>query len=126
MSRLPPEIEQIINGKKVDWYSILPIIDDEWVRYELSMNHVYDTNGSPIWMNYFVSAFSIENALRWKTLYSSIDFDLLCETDVQEVYPVDFFLDQNQLITKHEFYSENDRIYRVMRNDGDIKLKSHS
>jgi hypothetical protein len=77
-------------------------------------------------MNYFVSAFSRENELKWKTLYSSIDFDLLCETDVQEVYPVDFFLDQNQLIIKHEFYSENDRIYRVMRNDGDIKLKSHS
>lgn len=77
-------------------------------------------------MNYFVSAFSSENELLWKTIYSSIDFDLMCETDVQEVYPVDFFLDHNQLIIKHEFYSENDRIYRVMRKDGDIKLKSQS
>lgn len=124
MSRLPPKIEQVIHGKLVEWYQIQPIFDEQWFRYELKMSHKTNKNDSPIWMDYFVSAYTKENDLKWRVLYASINFEPMLETDVQEVYPVDFFLKDAMIVIKHEHYTENDRIFYVMKDDGDIKLKS--
>jgi hypothetical protein len=76
----------------------------------------------------FVTATDAKGAVLWKTRYATFAFNTMLETDVQEHFPVDFAFHENgiELVIKHEYYSKNNRVYRVMLADGGEKPKSFS
>lgn len=125
MSRLPPHIEQTIDGVTVSGSGIQPIVRDG-VTYTLSSEKRENAEGQICAQDFFVTASDAAGTVLWKTMYTTFSFDTDLEIDVQESFPVDFAFHENgiELTIKHENYTENDRVYRVMLEDGDIKLKS--
>jgi len=122
MSRLPPQIEQKIDGVPVEGWSVQPLVLDG-ITYKVTTPHRYDDKGKIVGEDCFVEATNAKGVSVWKTKYASFDFEPRLETDVQEQFPVDFYINGNELVIKHEHYTENDRVYRIMIEDGAEKLK---
>lgn len=125
MSRIPPKIEQVIDGVPVKGWVVQPITYRN-ISYALSSEHRLSVDGEIVGQDHYVEAMREDGTALWKTKYASFDFDMGLETDVQEKFPVDFFVHENgaELIIKLEHYTENDRIFRIMLEDGSEKLKS--
>jgi hypothetical protein len=72
--------------------------------------------------HYFVSAKNITSwETLWKTEYYQKDYDLDLEGDIQDVFPVDFSIEWNDIIIKHEHYSETEWVFYIRREDGDME-----
>ena len=125
MSRLPPNIEQVIDGVSVVGNTVRPISRDG-ITYTLSVLNRENETGGIVGREHFVTATDAEGNTLWRTVYTMVNFDTDLETDVQEQFPVDFYFHENgiELVIKHEHYTDNDRVFHVMLADGNEKLKS--
>lgn len=122
MSRLPPKIEQDV---EVANYAVRPI-SRAGITYTLSVERRESSEGGIHGEDHVVTAVTADGRQLWKTTYASFEFIPGLETDVQEVFPVNFYDEGDELIIKLEGYTENDRVYRIMMSDGGEKLKSYS
>ena len=122
MSRIAPDIEQVINGKKVEGYEVLPISDGN-TQYRVLSEFVTDEKGSYTGQQLFVEASDSQENAVWKTKYYEKDFIPGLEEDVQFVYPVDFYFDENgrDIVVKNEFYTETEGVFRVDKASGSLK-----
>ncbi len=121
MSRIPPRIEQFIDGEKVNGYQVLPITENS-ITYSLSEESEENEHGNRVKWHYFVSAKNISNGvILWKTAYFTKEFDLDLEGDVQDIFPVDFGIEWDYLIIKHEYYSETEWVFYVRKEDGGME-----
>jgi len=123
---MPPQIEQVINGEKVPGWEIQPITENG-VTYSIRMETQEDTLGHIIGQEMFVEATDANKKSLWKTPFYRNTFQSGLETDVQEVYPVDFLFGDNgrDLIAKLEHHDENNRIFRITKESGEIIEKSY-
>ncbi len=124
MSRIPPRIEQRIAGRADGDtrpnYHILPVTE-HGITYTVSPILRSDPTGkSIVGQDFFVVATDEAGVELWRTHYFSKEFQLDLETDVQEIYPVDFFIDGENLIIKHEHYTDSSGIFSIAKKDGRI------
>lgn len=120
MSRLPPKIEQVIDGVPVSGWQVNPISRDG-ITYALSKEvRTNDEHTGSTGEDHFVEAKRDDGEVLWKTKFASYDFEPGLETDVQGKYPVDLYFHENgqELVVKLEHYTENDRVFRIMLSDG--------
>jgi hypothetical protein len=76
-----------------------------------------DENSTPTGLVFFISAFFSDGSLKWKTQFHSQEYEPFLETDVQDDYVVDFYIEGGELIIKLEYYSEHDRVFSLSKDD---------
>lgn len=124
MSRIPPRIEQKIQGK-IDGdaspsYHIFPVTE-QGITYTVSSLLRSDLAGENIiGQDFFVIATDEAKTELWRTHYFSKEFEPGLETDVQEIYPVDFFVDGENLVIKHEHYTDVSGVFFITKKDGRV------
>lgn len=124
MSHIPPEIEQAPSGKvdgdKIASSQVRPLTEDG-ITYAVSRALREDTAGTIVGQDFFVTASDEAGAELWRTQYFSKEFEPGLETDVQEIYPVDFFIDGEVLVIKHEHSPAASGIFSVAKKDGRVE-----
>ncbi len=120
MSRPSPRIEQSINGKKVEWWEILPIYDADGIRYESSYKQKCNQVHIPIGFDLLVSAYFPDCTLKWENCYYSKEYIPFLETDVQDTFPVDFLIEGVTVVVKHEYYDEHQGIFIIDKETGKL------
>lgn len=116
-----PEIDSYEN--KIQTFGISPIF--EWERkYALEQIRKDSNNTIHFEYDFFISAMEQSGKILWRTCYFSLVLDDSSEKNIQEFFPVDFSLQGNTLIVTLRHFEENDRIFHIMKDDGDIKMKS--
>ncbi len=124
MSRIAPRIEQNISGN-IDGDAhtnsrILPLTE-QGITYTLSHILREDPEQNAIvGQDLFVTATDETSAALWRTKYFSKEFEPGLETDIQEIYPVDFFIDGEILVIKHEYYDDASGIFTITKKDGRV------
>jgi hypothetical protein len=68
----------------------------------------------------YIQARSIDGRLVWKSLYEQRELIPFLEMDIQDIYPIDFFIDGNTIQIKHEHYSEIDGVYTIDKMTGQV------
>ncbi len=118
MSRPPPKIEQGIKAKRSKpWYQVLPL-EEDGIQYVISTERSESAIGNPKWSDMYVNAIQADGSVKWKTQYFSQKYIPFLETDVQEIYPVDFLIDGEMIIIKHEYYDEHQGIFILDKETG--------
>lgn len=111
MSRLPPQIKQVVDGQKVTGYSVLPI-KHNGVLYTIDSQTRYGESGDILGINWSIEAAGSDGIQLWKTDYFKIDYLQGLETDVQESYPIDFYIKDDQFFIEHEY----DQLFQLSLN----------
>lgn len=121
MSRLPPMIEQVINGEKVKGYAPIPILSND-VVFSVDMQTIPDEQGHLYKQEISLEAKKKTGEVIWNTVVYSNLFDRRLETDVQERYPVDLYFDTNgtDVTVKLEHYSDTEGIFSCNKETGKL------
>lgn len=121
MSRIPPQIEQKIEGNKIKGWQVLPISANN-VLYKIRIDRPSNEFDKYLGQEMYLEAFTGAGELIWSTLFYKKYFDLKEEIDVQEIYPVDLLFSESgdEVIVKLEHYSPTERVYRFLTADGSI------
>ncbi len=100
--RLPPQIEQVVNGIKIEGNRVRSIEDKSGNLYS-----VYNQNLNNEENEFYVKAQSKTGEILWNSIYFKNTLIPGLESDVQDIFVVDFLLDNENLIIKHEYYDKN-------------------
>jgi hypothetical protein len=97
MSRMPPRMEQLA-AIEAKVYHVLPIVEDG-ITY--SVEEVITEK--PKKSEYFLLATDALKHVKWKTAIYHFVYDETLETDVQDIFVVDLFLDEKFVTVKFEY-----------------------
>lgn len=61
-----------------------------------------------------------DGTILWKTQYFSKKYIPLLETDMQQVFPVDFSIVGDTIVVKHERYDDHHGVYMLDKKTGKI------
>ncbi len=121
MSRLPPMLEQLINGKIVKGANLLPV-ESNGIVYSIYTKTIPNEQGRLYKQEISLEAKKINGEILWKTVLYTKIFNEMLETDVQVRYPVDICFDNNNInvIVKFEHYSDIEGIYSCNKETGKL------
>jgi hypothetical protein len=110
MSRIPPKMEQLA-AIKAKVYQVLPVVEDS-VTY--SVNEVITEK--PKTSEYFLLANDAQKEMKWKTSIYRFTYNETLETDVQDIFVIDLYIDGKYIVVKFEYQG-------TFRFDKDTGLK---
>jgi hypothetical protein len=97
MSRIPPRMEQLA-AIKARVFHVLPVLADG-ITY--SVEQV--TSENPKTSEHFLLATDAQHQMKWKTSIYHFDYDEILETDVQDIFVVDLYVDERYVTVKLEY-----------------------
>jgi hypothetical protein len=101
MSRPPPKIKQYINGQPVLGQDVQPI-KREGVAYSIDSQHCLNDARKITGTDWTLTATDVDAKILWKVVYYHNEFNLDVETDVQNSYPIDFKIVEEEIVIEHE------------------------
>jgi hypothetical protein len=97
MSRIPPKMEQLA-AIKANVYHVLPIVEDG-ITYSIDEVRTEKPKAS----EYFLLAMDAQMNMKWKTSVYRFIYNEILETDVQDIFVVDLYVDGKYLTVKLEY-----------------------
>ncbi len=97
MSRIPPKMEQLA-AIKAKVYQVLPVVEDG-ITY--SVKEVITEK--PKTSEYFLLATDAQKKVKWKTSIHHFIYDEILETDVQDIFVIDLYIDGKYIVVKFEY-----------------------
>ncbi len=97
MSRIPPKMEQLA-AIKAKVYHVLPVVENG-ITY--SVDEVITEK--PKTSEYFLTATDAQKNVKWKTSIYRFIYDEVLETDVQDIFVVDLYVDGKYITVKLEY-----------------------
>jgi hypothetical protein len=97
MSRIPPKMEQLA-AIKAKVYHVLPVVDDG-ITY--SVKEVITEK--PKTSEYFLLATDTQKNVKWKTSIYRFVYNEIWETDVQDIFVIDLYIDGKYIRVKFEY-----------------------
>ena len=120
MSRLPPRIEQTIDGQLVAGIDVMPIVKNG-ITYTLYNVSTRSQHGTILAEHWLLCATTADDKLLWEQEVNFKKFDSHLELDVQETFPVDLaFTTDETILVKFEHYTDESGVIRVRCSDGAI------
>jgi hypothetical protein len=108
MSRIPPKMEQL-EAIKAKVYHVLPVLEDG-IAY--SVDEVITEN--PKTSEYFLTASDTRKKVKWKTSIYRFIYNEILETDVQDIFVIDLYIDGKYIVVKFEY----EGTFRFDKNTG--------
>jgi hypothetical protein len=97
MSRIPPKMEQLaaINARV---YHVLPVVDDG-IAYSVEEM----ITEKPKTSEYFLLAIDAQKNVKWKTSIYRFIYNEILETDVQDIFVIDLYIEGKYIVVKFEY-----------------------
>jgi hypothetical protein len=97
MSRIAPKMEQL-EAIKAKVYHVLPVVEDG-ITY--SVEQVITEK--PKTSDFFLLAMDAQKNVNWKTSIYRFIYNEILETDVQDIFVIDLYIEGKYIVVKFEY-----------------------